>query len=389
MTTRLRRGPWYELGLFGVAAVLMFFYEYLDGVARQEAIDPLVTLIEEGTGVMHAGLLFFLVRRLARWRPVIAETWPRTLPLHALALGVFSVTHTSMNWLTRELLFRAAGLGDYDYGVMPVRYAMELPIDIIVYTAMVVGTWTVDRRDAVVRRVVDQERLEARLAQAQLQNLQLRLQPHFLFNALNTISSVMYDDPVAADTMVARLSELLRRALATADRQEVPLGVELDLLGHYLALLEARFGDDFVCTCTVDPAAAVALVPSLLLQPLVENAVRHGSLARSGRGRVVVRIARVADRLVVQVDDDGPGVPAGRHALNAGTGLGATAERLRLLYGDAHAFEAGNQDGGGFRVTVRLPWRAAAAVEEGWQPGLADGVSPAALEMAHARAHRR
>jgi LytS/YehU family sensor histidine kinase len=295
-----------------------------------------------------------------------------------------------MNWLSRELLFRAVGLGDYDYGVMPVRYAMELPIDIVLYTAMVVGTWTVDRRDAVLQRVVDQERLEARLAQARLQNLQLRLQPHFLFNALNTISSVMYDDPVAADTMVARLSELLRRALDTAERQEVPLRVELDLLDHYLALLEARFGDEFVCTREVEPAAAAAMVPSLLLQPLVENAVRHGSLARSGRGRVAVRIGRDGNRLVVRVDDDGPGVPAGRDVLNEGTGLGATAERLRLLYGDAHALEAGNRDGGGFRVSVYLPWRETPAGEVG-AADLSDEVAPAPTprEMAHARAHRR
>jgi LytS/YehU family sensor histidine kinase len=200
----------------------------------------------------------------------------------------------------------------------------------------------------------------------------------------------MYDDPVAADTMVARLSELLRRALDTAERQEVPLGVELDLLDHYLALLEARFGDEFVCTREVEPAAAAAMVPSLLLQPLVENAVRHGSLARSGRGRVAVRIGRDGNRLVVRVDDDGPGVPAGRDVLNEGTGLGATAERLRLLYGDAHALEAGNRDGGGFRVSVRLPWRETPAGDVG-AADLSDEVAPAPTprEMAHARAHRR
>jgi signal transduction histidine kinase len=380
--------PWRVLGLFGVAALLMFAYEYLDRVARQESVNPLVPLIEEGTGVLNAGLLYFAVRWLARRLPVTRDGWAATMPLHAVALLAFSLTHTTMNWLSREALFRAAGLGDYDYGLMPVRYAMELPIDIILYTVFVVSTWTGDRRDAARQSALDRERLEARLAQARLQNLQLRLHPHFLFNALNTISSVMYQDPVAADTMLARLSELLRHALRTAELQEVPLAVELEALDHYLALLDARFGGDFVCTREVGAAAAAALVPSLVLQPLVENAVRHGGLAHAGQGRVALRIAREADRLVVQVDDDGPGAAGGRDVLHEGTGLGATAERLRLLYGDADAVTAGNLDGGGFRVTLRLPWRE--ATPSGTSPAVESAAEAPAMdrEVAHARAHR-
>jgi two-component sensor histidine kinase len=387
MTDRLRRSPWPELGLFGVGALLMFAYDYLDRVARQDPISPLVPLIEEGTGVMIAGLLFFAVRRLARRLPVTRPRWAGPLFLHVVALLLYSATHTTANWLSREVLFRLAGLGDYDYGVMAVRYAMELPIDIILYTAIVVGTWTVDRRSAARQTAFDHERLEARLSQARLQNLQLRLHPHFLFNALNTISSVMYQDPVAADTMLARLSELLRHALRTADVQEVPLAVELEALDHYLALLEARFGADFTCTRVIDPAAAAVLVPSLVLQPLVENAVRHGGLAHSGRGRVALQVRRDGQRLMVQVDDDGPGLSGGGDdALHEGTGLGATAERLRLLYGDAHTVAAGNLDGGGFRVSIALPWRehesAAAAIEP------SETAVEAVAGMRHARAHR-
>ena len=389
MIARLRRSPWPELGLFGVAALLMFAYEYLDRVARQEVTDPLVPLIEEGTGVMIAGLLFFAVRRLARRLPVTRPHWVGPLSLHVVALLLYSATHTTANWLSREVLFRLAGLGDYDYGVMAVRYAMELPIDIILYTAVVVGTWTVDRRSAARQTAFDHERLEARLAQARLQNLQLRLHPHFLFNALNTISSVMYQDPVAADTMLARLSELLRHALRTAEVQEVPLAVELEALDHYLALLDARFGADFTCTRVIDPTAAAVLVPSLVLQPLVENAVRHGGLAHSGQGRVALEVRRDADRLVVQVDDDGPGSAGDRDVLHEGTGLGATAERLRLLYGDDHTVAAGNLEGGGFRVILTLPWHeddgSAAEIS---RPGAEESAVAAAPGMLHARAHR-
>jgi signal transduction histidine kinase len=389
MIDRLRRSPWPELGLFGVAALLMFAYEYLDRVARQESVDPLVPLIEEGTGVMIAGVLFFAVRRLARRLPVTRPRWAGPLSLHVVALLLYSATHTTANWLSREVLFRLAELGDYDYGVMAVRYAMELPIDIILYTAIVVGTWTVDRRNAARQTALDSERLEARLAQARLQNLQLRLHPHFLFNALNTISSVMYQDPVAADTMLARLSELLRHALRTAEVQEVPLAVELEALDHYLALLEARFGADFTCLRDVDATTTAGLVPSLVLQPLVENAVRHGGLAHSGRGRVALQVRRDADRLVIQVDDDGPGTADDRDVLHEGTGLGATAERLRLLYGDAHTVAAGNLDGGGFRVILTLPWHEDdGSAAELARPGTGEAAVAAVPGMLHARAHR-
>ena len=127
-------------------------------------------------------------------------------------------------------------------------------------------------------------------------------------------------------------------------------------------------------------------MPSLVLQPLVENAVRHGGLAHSGQGRVALEVRRDADRLVVQVDDDGPGSAATATSVHEGTGLGATAERLRLFYGDAHTVAAGNLDGGGFRVTIVLPWRehdgAAAAIAP------AESAVEAVAGMRHARAHR-
>lgn len=354
MVERLRRSPFPEIGLVLTAALLLFSYEYLDSVAREAPGNPLVALIEEGSGVINAGLLFVLVRRLARRVPF--DGTGRVLAIHACALAAFSVTHTTLNWLTREVLFPLAGLGDYDYGVMPTRYFMELPIDIILYTCFVVGTWTVDQWRSERERAVDAAQLAHRLSQARLQNLQLQLQPHFLFNALNTISSTMYQDVEAADAMLARLADLLRYALRTADVQEVPLSVELDALDHYLAVIDARFGDDFACIREVGPGAEAVLVPSLILQPMVENAVRHGGLARTGRGRVVVRALRSGSMLRVEIEDDGPGMTGEPNANGNGVGLAATSERLRLLYGADHRFEACNVDGG-FRVRLEVPWR--------------------------------
>jgi two-component system, LytTR family, sensor kinase len=174
---------------------------------------------------------------------------------------------------------------------------------------------------------------------------------------LNTISATMYEDPAAADEMIEQLAELLRASLRTAQSDEVPLGEELALLDLYLALMRARFGERLEVALELDPEAASALVPTLLLQPLVENAIRHGNAERVGRGAIAVRARREDGRLVLEVEDDGPG-EADTAPDRPAPGLGlATAERLRLLYGEGQSFSAGNGPGGGFLVRASLPFR--------------------------------
>jgi LytS/YehU family sensor histidine kinase len=205
--------------------------------------------------------------------------------------------------------------------------------------------------------------LEAQLAQAQLHNLRLQLQPHFLFNALNTVSAVMHEDVRRADAMLAQLSDLLRRTLGGADSHEVRLDEEVALLNNYLAIMKARFGDGIDVDFDVDPAAVEALVPQLILQPLVENSIRHGRAAGISKVDVRVSAKRQNGRLTLQVSDNGPGIGD----LNAGTwrkglGLSNTENRLEGTYGDDHQFLLQNLDGGGLTVTVCLPFRTAAAV---------------------------
>jgi LytS/YehU family sensor histidine kinase len=303
---------------------------------------------------------------------------------------LFGATLTTSNWASRTVVYRVMGFGDYDYGVMPTRYLMEFPVQVIIYVLFVSGVWLYDRAQAEREAALRAAQLDTQLKQAQLQGLRLQLQPHFLFNALNTISSTMYDDPRAADTMLSRLAELLRVSLRTTQTQEVPLAIELETLDHYVALLRARFGEGLQWRVTVEDGVRQALVPSLMLQPLVENAVRHGNLARIGVGHVTVSAARVDDRLRVQVADDGPGIDPGEDVAEKGIGLAATRERLRLLYGDAQALTlhtAAARDR--FTVDIDLPLR------------LADGAIAPAREAApltpepsltqeklHARAHR-
>jgi LytS/YehU family sensor histidine kinase len=189
--------------------------------------------------------------------------------------------------------------------------------------------------------------------------MRLRLQPHFLFNALNTISATMYEDVDRADAMIEQLATLLRHSLESEHDSEVALGDELAVVAAYMALIEARFGSGVRYRADVDPSCRHSAVPALLIQPLIENAVRHGNLSRTGHGEISLVVRRQGDRLTIIVEDDGPGVPRERDVLHSGFGLSLTARRLHLMYGDEHRITAGNGPGGGFRVALEFPCRVA------------------------------
>lgn len=354
------RPGWPRLALAWVGAVtalglLMFAYHHLAVLAeggRQPVLKPLVN---EMTGAFTGGIMFLPVLWLVRRFPLRRNRRSLSLLIYAAAVVPFGVASTSLMWGLREALYPLVGLGDYDYGVMPLRYLMELPLQVIVLSIMVGGIHAADAFRAARERAVHTAMLETSLARAQLHSLRLRLQPHFLFNALNTVSSTMHTDPDAADEILERLAELLRASLRSGQTETVPIRQELKALDHYVAIMRARFGDrlrvDVQCEAGLDDT----LVPAMVLQPLVENAVRHGGVARNGSGTIQVRVQRRGERLLLEVGDDGPGAPAGVDPLTAGLGLSATAERLRLLYGDDHRFTAGSGPSSGFVVQIELP----------------------------------
>jgi len=336
------------LAIATALAIRSFWYFYLDDLTRGHSNTLASRVIEEATAAYAVVLLVPLFLWVVRRFPIDRQTWRRRLPVHLLALLVLSALHTTLNWGGRTLCFRLAGLPAYDYGRMPLRYAMEFPSDALIYAVglVVVALLTASR--------LARER-ERALAEAQLHTLRLRLQPHFLFNALHTISAVMYEDVDRADAVLEHLATLLRASLSAGDRHVVPLGDELALLDSYVAVMRARFGDALTVCVDVEPTAGRARVPSLLLQPLVENAVRHGGIARTGRATIVVRARRVDDQLALDVHDDGPGVPAGPAPAD-GIGLSSTRDRLALLYGPGGALDAGNDPAGGYTARVRLPF---------------------------------
>jgi two-component system LytT family sensor kinase len=358
---RIRGFPWRLIFLLNTAfGVFLFFYKALDRPARNHPIDWLEVFLEEMTGAYSGFPLLPLVAWLVLRFPVRDGGWKRHWPLYSMAGVAYGVIDTTLIYGLRLAVFAILGRGTYDYGIMSFRYLMELPVQLIIFSVIVVViTYAEDRRLARERQL-RMDTLERQLAQAQLETLQLQLRPHFLFNALNAVSSIMYDDPRAADRMIGRLSEFLRRVLRTDSAHEVPLREELDLLELYLDIMRARFEHRLQCSVESDRDLESAMVPQLILQPVVENAIRYGADPTSGEIRVTVQVRRFDGRLRLEVNDCGPGTNTNQNGL--GLGLKNLAARLERLYG-ARGQIAIEHHAAGTRVLIWLPLGSASQLE--------------------------
>jgi len=296
------------------------------------------------------------VVRVAMRRVPLEHPMVRPLAMHAaLALAsalVFAMCFTWVLWLSRP-----PTLPPESYGVALRRLiAGHALAGIAVYASIVAVLTAIEERAARRRRELDTARLQADLAQAQLRALQMQLQPHFLFNTLHGIAMLTDTDPAAAEAMAVKLAELLRATLRLRDVPEVSLRAELELLRRYLEIEETRFGDRLDVTFVAPDDLLDTLVPSFLLQPIVENAVRHGVSSRVETGHIAISAAREVDALVLSVEDDGPGFGVDPFAAH-GVGLPATRERLALRYGAAGSIQCETRNAGarGARVAIRIP----------------------------------
>jgi two-component system, LytTR family, sensor kinase len=221
----------------------------------------------------------------------------------------------------------------------------------IAFWALIGIVYGVEYHRRYRERELHAARLEAELASARLDALTAQLQPHFLFNTLNSISTLMRRDVDAADEMLAHLSGLLHRTLRQQDRHEIPLSEELELLRHYLDIMQIRFHDRLAVRMEIDEQLTGARVPPFILQPLVENAIRHGIGRKPGAGTIEIAARRVADSIEISVRDDGEGHAGG----DEGVGLSNTRRRLRELYGERGRLELRGCEGGGLCAVLRIP----------------------------------
>jgi two-component system LytT family sensor kinase len=222
-----------------------------------------------------------------------------------------------------------------------------------------------DRKLQAAQLELKTTQLEQRLTEARLLNLKAQLHPHFLFNALNTISAFVEKDPRGARQMIEHLGDLLRFSLENSEAQETTLAAELSVLDHYLAIQRVRFEDHLKLRIEIAPETLSAAVPSLILQPLVENAIRHGVAQQTKPVSLTIQAARDNGHLRLQISDDGAGLAAGWDwETHAGVGLTNTKQRLEQLYPAAYRFTVSNAEGGGVTVELILPFHANGAKSE-------------------------
>lgn len=310
--------------------------------------EPYVWELTSGLVVWVLVPLIQAVVLNAPWRQV---PWARFVALHLAGGLLFWALHVAGLWSLRVLLYRAAGWGTYHYGDWIPRILGEGGKDLFSFAGLAAVVHALALRQARQARELAHSRLESELREARLQALAAQLDPHFLFNALNTLSSVIYEDVAKADSLISDLGLMLRDNLQ-ADGPTWPLQRELEHLGHYLAFVRARFGDRVQVEVATDPGLGDLPVPRFALQRLVENALKHNGDAagRTLKVEVSARLEGALGRL--RVADDGVGFAT---AEPTGLGLGNLRRSLNLLHGDRARLTAGNGPGGGAVVELVLP----------------------------------
>lgn len=299
---------------------------------------------------------------LARRYSLLDGAWKKNLVIHLPAFILISVLHSAAATAITLTIDPFDSMGESPKTFWP-RFLSQMQgsfgPDLLVYGAVIGICYALDYYRKYREREVVATRLEAQLAQAQLDTLRMQLHPHFLFNALNSIVGLVRDNKnQAAVSMLVGLSDLLRHTLEHSARQEVELREELNFIKLYLSIQEMRFSDRLRIELNIDPSTTKALVPNLILQPLTENALRHG-IARSAASGVIGIDSRVEDgQLRLMVYDNGAGLPDDWQMKgSAGIGLANTAARLQQLYDDNHQFDIRNRDGGGVEVVITMPLR--------------------------------
>jgi len=281
------------------------------------------------------------------------------LPAHLIAIAALCLAHAGIAvWLTRLIMDGGeAPLGPPLIVRLAYSWTRDLPFCALFYSLALGISSALEYYRQFRERELRASQLEAQLAQAQLQMLKMQLHPHFLFNTLNGVTGLVRDyDNAAAVQMLVGLSDLLRQTLDNAGKQEVRLSEELEWLELYLKLQQMRFSDRLRTQIEAAPETLDALVPNMIMQPLVENAIRHGLTPRAAPGTVSLTARRNGAWLELRVCDDGAGLPDGwRLAESQGVGLSNTAARLRQLYGTDFRFDVRNREGGGVEAKLSIP----------------------------------
>lgn len=335
-----------------------------DGVSTAELLIPGV---EYTVWLLLTPCIFWLSSRFSFER----ERWLLSVAIHiGAALVVASIINLCAHYAYHTFLFTGDRPFQPAQSLLSLRFLDELIIYLVVLGAGFARDYFLryrQRLEETSRLRAQTAHLQAQLAEARLQALRMQLNPHFLFNTLHAVSSLAGRDPGGVRRMIARLSELLRYALDNTSAQEVPLKEELHFLSGYLEIQRIRFQGRLETTIDVPPALLDAMVPSLILQPLVENAIKHGASRAEDVGRVRVQAWHANDALLLRVCDNGPGLngqAAAHDTSGNGVGLRNTRERLKSLYGEMqHLALRSSDDDGDFCAEIAVPFHTASDLQ--------------------------
>jgi two-component system LytT family sensor kinase len=305
-------------------------------------------LTEQWIWAAFTPIVFMLTTRFPLARPHLA----RAFVVHCLAFLMLSATHCLVaDALGSPLGYKAP---NYPGGLLALRFLEEIYSDIWMYWPLVCIRALLDSHAQIRRRESEAARLEALLATSQLQLLRAQIQPHFLFNTLHSISTLVRTDPAAAEDLIADLAQILRASFVDSSSQETTLRREMALVDCYLRIQQRRFSDRLILAYRIAPETVEAAVPPLVLQSLVENAVIHGISPSNRPGTVTIRANRVRDRLLLEVCDDGAGLAA---SFRPGLGISNARSRMQRLYGSDQSLRIDGAIGHGTTVSVSIPFR--------------------------------
>jgi sensor histidine kinase YesM len=349
--TAIITGIWTLFGLVFASQTYLAYGRMEHPIGWHEAL-----FLELSYAYLWAALTPFILMLAARFR-LDRQHWARNIVIHALAGTLIGFTMRAVHDLIFFLYFAPPGRTLSFVRLLQNAYSL-FDYGLLTYWVILVISNALDYYRRYQEGELKASRLETQLAQAQLQALKMQLNPHFLFNTLNSISSLLHRNVEAADTMIARLGDFLRLTLENSGAQEVTLRQELEFLKHYLAIEATRYQDRLIVDIDVEQDTLDAFLPNLILQPIVENAIKHGIAPRSDLGRIEISVKKLGDDLRILVTDNGPGLNG--HAgsiIREGYGLANTQARLYQVYGDAHRLDLTNGPKGGLVVTLEVPFR--------------------------------
>jgi|SRR5215207_5864723 len=350
------------MGIWAVWTLFALFFASQFALQNQLSQNPVpfwrILLWQLVSGYIWFGISPIILV-LAKRFPFDDGRWKTSLPVHLAAGAVLVAAQLLIDaFILSQLGYPASRRFDTFFALYTWFVRVNVHLSILIYMG-VVGTWSAYNYYQRYReRELQASQLEARLAQSRLQVLKMQLHPHFLFNTLNAISELIYKDVESADRMLTDLSDLLRLSFENLEVQEIPLKQELEFLEKYLEIEQMRFHDRLSVNMTISPDTLDASVPNMILQPLVENAIKHGIAPRSSGGRIDINAGRSNGHLQIEVTDDGLGVPFGDlENLPEGVGLSNTRRRLKHLYGEKHRFDLKKVEKGGLEVCLEIPFR--------------------------------